>query len=222
VRNVYLAFFLFLLVSVSLSQDSPLPLEQEPHHHLVLKNDYVYVTHVTLAPGESTLYHAHAHDRAAIELSAATITRQKLGEAEEAPDTSRPGDVSAVNVGASPLTHRVKNVGSVQFDVIDVEFLQRPTQASSSSTATTVAENASARVYRWTLGPGATSPMHSHERPYLIISATPMNLKMAAPDGHSFTHEVAAGDLHWIDTKVTHSLSNLGSTEGRIVEVELK
>src|SRR5215831_6891119 len=149
-RKIYLAFFLPLLVSLSLAQDTAVPLEQEPHHHLVLKNDYVYVTHVTLAPGESTLYHVHSHDRAAIELSNATITRQKLGEPEGSPDSSNPGDVSAANVGATPLTHRVKNVGSVQFDVIDVEFLKGPTQSSSSSAVTEpIAENTSARVYRW-------------------------------------------------------------------------
>src|SRR5262249_39180598 len=151
-------------------------------HHQVLKNDFVYVTHVTLTPGESTLYHTHSHDRAAIELSNATLTFQKLGEAETAPDQSRPGEVSAGNLGVPPLTHRVKNVGTVQFDVIDVEFLQRPAQPSTATAGKVAAENASARVYQWTLPPGVPSAMHTHEHPCLIIAATPMNLKMTGPD----------------------------------------
>jgi quercetin dioxygenase-like cupin family protein len=84
------------------------------------------------------------------------------------------------------------------------------------------AENPSARVYKWALAPGATSAMHTHERPYLIVSATPLMLKMTDPEGKSFTHEVKAGDVHWVDAKVTHSLANEGTTTGQIVEVELK
>ncbi len=57
--------------------------------------------------------------------------------------------------------------------------------------------------------------MHTHERPYLIISATPLVLKMTDPEGKSFTHEVKAGDIHWVeanstDAKVTHTLANEG------------
>jgi quercetin dioxygenase-like cupin family protein len=211
-----------LLVPWAFAQDAPVPLEQEPHHRLVLKNDSVYVTHVTLAPGESTLYHTHSHNRAAVDLSDTSITLQKVGEAESAPETTMPGEVSAANAGAVPLSHRVKNVGTVQFDVIDVEFLQKPSEASTSAAAKLAAENDSARVYSWTLAAGAISAMHSHEHPYLIIAATPMNLKMTAPDGQSATHPVAAGDMHWVDAKVTHSLANQGTTEGKIIEVELK
>jgi len=64
--------------------------------------------------------------------------------------------------------------------------------------------------------------MHAHLRPYLIIAVTKMQLKMTAPDGPSFSHEIQPGDFHWIDSKVTHTLTNEGAAEGQIVEVELK
>jgi hypothetical protein len=31
-----------------------------------------------------------------------------------------------------------------------------------------------------------------------------------------------AGDFHWVDSKVTHTLANDGAAEGQIVELELK
>jgi len=34
------------------AQQAPVPVEQEPHHHVVLKNDSVLVTHVVIPPGE--------------------------------------------------------------------------------------------------------------------------------------------------------------------------
>ena len=179
------------------------------------------VMHVTLSPGESTLYHTHSHDRVAIELSNATITQQKPNETEGAPEITKPGDITAPATD-SPFTHRVHNVGPGVFEVLDIELLQRPKQPAGTVAAPIAAENPSARVYKWTLAPGAVSAMHTHERPYLIISATPLVLKMTDPEGKSFSHEVKAGDIHWIDAKVTHSLANDGTAEGQIVEVELK
>jgi quercetin dioxygenase-like cupin family protein len=204
-----------------MSQQTPVPVEDEPHHHVVLKNEFVLVMHVTLAPGESTLFHTHSHDRVAVDLTDTRISQQKLGEAEGAPQPTRPGLVMAAELNG-PYTHRVHNVGPGVFEVVDVELLQRPKETGSKAVAAVEAENPSARVYKWMLAPGATSAMHTHERPYLIIAATPLMLKMTDPEGKSFTHEVKAGDIYWIDAKVTHSLANEGTTAGEIVEIELK
>jgi len=218
-------FFSFLsllaLAANGRSQDVPGPVDQEPHHHVVLKNDSVIVLHVNLPAGESTLYHTHFHDRAAVDLAHNTISQQKPGKAEGPPASSKPGDVLAFTLDG-PYTHRVKNAGKGVMDLIDVEFLVRPKQPAGPVAATVVAENPSARIYRWVLAPGAVSAMHSHERPYLIVAATPMKLRMTAPDGRSLSEEVKPGDFHWIDAKVTHSLANEGHEEGVIVEFELK
>ena len=49
-----------------------------------------------------------------------------------------------------------------------------------------------------------------------------MQLRMTSPDGASLEHPVKAGDLHWVDSRVTHVLANRGTEAGVIVEVELK
>jgi len=225
--NIFLcgAFALVLSTLVAAQQSSvpvkPIPVEEEPHHHLVLKNDSIMVLRVKLLPGESTLFHTHLHDRVAVDLSDATITRHQPGEPESAPEVTKPGDVAAMESNG-PYTHLVHNVGNSLFEVLDVELLHRPMKASGASAGNVDAENPSARVYKWTLAPGTTSAMHTHERPYLIISATPLVLKMTDPEGRSSTHEVTAGDIHWVDAKVTHSLANEGTTVGQIVEIELK
>ena len=210
-----------MLSTLVTAQPSPVPVEEEPHHHLVLKNDSVMVLWVKLLPGDSTLFHTHLHDRVAVHLSDTTITQRKLGEPESAPEVTKPGDV-VVSESNGAYTHQVHNAGNGAFEVLDVELLQRPTKSASQVAGKVEAENPSARVYKWTLAPGATSEMHTHERPYLIISATPLVLKMTDPEGKSFTHEVKAGDVHWVDAKVTHSLANEGKTAGQIVEIELK
>jgi mannose-6-phosphate isomerase-like protein (cupin superfamily) len=49
-----------------------------------------------------------------------------------------------------------------------------------------------------------------------------MQLKMVSPDGQWRTEDVKAGDFHWVDAEVTHVLSNEGTADGTIVELELK
>lgn len=224
ISDLTLTVVFFTMTSSAQQADSvhPIPVDQEPHHKVVLKNDSVEVMHVTLAVDERTLYHTHMHDRAAVELSNTSITQQKVGDAEDAPAATKPGDVSVGTARSGGYSHRVHNVGPEIFNVIDVEFLQRPDQPSAATAGPVAGENPSARAYRWEIAPGAKTPEHTHKRPYLIVAATPMQLKMTAPDGQSRAESVKAGDFHWVDAQVTHTLSNEGTTAGTIVELELK
>lgn len=216
---------LFLFCPQKLKQsfeESPVPVDQEPQHHVVLKNDSVLVMRVTIPESQRTLYHIHAHDRVAVELTNSNISQQNLNAPEGPSTPTKPGDLSAPTLGSAPVIHRVHNFGPGTFEVLDVEFFQRPQQPSPTEAGPVAIENPSARVYRWTLTPGATSPVHTHTRPYLIVAVTEMPLKMTSPDGQSSSHQVQPGDFHWIDTQVTHSLTNEGTADGQIVEIELK
>lgn len=200
----------------------PVPVEQEPLHHVVLRNDSIIVMHVVIPPGDRSLFHIHSHDRVAIELTTSPITQQNLNEPEGPVTPTQPGELSIRTQAVAPLIHRVHNTGTAPFEVLDVELLQRPQNPSSAVATAVAAENPSARVYKWILAPGATTPMHTHERPYLIVSVTTLQLKMTGPDGKSLSDELKPGDFHWVDTKVTHSLSNEGPATGQLFEIELK
>jgi quercetin dioxygenase-like cupin family protein len=216
-----------LLVSTLLAmspptQDAVVPVEDEPSHKTVFKNDYVQAFRVTLEPGQSTLMHVHAHDDAAVRLSSATTTQQTLGQPVSKAEDTRPGVVSARNNEPNALTHRVNNVGTTVFDVIDVQVLQRPPGPETPAIGPVAADNPRLRVYRYELPPGGASPQHAHSRPYVIIAATPMDLRMTSPDGRVLEHTIQAGDLHWVDASVTHTLVNAGAQKAVLVEIELK
>jgi mannose-6-phosphate isomerase-like protein (cupin superfamily) len=49
-----------------------------------------------------------------------------------------------------------------------------------------------------------------------------MNLKMSSPDGQTASHQVGVGDFRYVDARITHNLSNIGTAPGQIIEVELK
>ena len=216
---------LLLLLSVAgflAGQQAPVPVDQEPHHHVLLKNDFVEVLRVTLPAGESTLFHTHTREIAGVNLVTSTTSEQILGKDEGVAETSTTGEVWAESLAKGPYTHRVHNVGQGPMDLVGVEFLQPPPASSPAPAGTIGAENRCARIYKWMLAPGVTSPMHTHQRPYLIVAVTAMKLKMAAPDGRSLSEEVKPGDFHWIEANVTHALANEGASEAEIVEFELK
>ena len=215
-----------VLLTLFAAQEStapaPVPVDEEPHHHLLLKNDQLLVMRVTLQPGERSLYHVHSVDDVAVWLGHSSAAQQLPNEPEGAPAEQKPGNISLRTLHETPFTHRVHNLGPGLFDVLDVELLQRPEHPSTGAAGPVAGENPSARVYKWTLAPGGATPMHTHQRPYLIVAATGFQLKMTAPDGQSATHEIKPGDFHWITTKVTHTLANAGNGEGQIIEIELK
>ena len=132
-ENIEIEFKKAKAASVAVSAPHPAPapsdpnavvsLVDEPHHHWRFQNQYVLVTEVTLAPGESTLFHTHLHDNIAIELNNATTQRQLLGKEWQAADV-KVGQVDYRQGDKQPYTHRVKNSGSTTFRVIDVELLQ--------------------------------------------------------------------------------------------------
>src|SRR5215469_8915810 len=221
-RPVWLVSLPCLIAVCAAQTPTPMPVEQEPFHHVVLKNADIVVMHVTLPRGDSTAYHIHSCDRAGVELSNNTSTSQKWGESEGKPSATVPGDVFSDSCDGKPLTHRVHNVGTTTKEVIDLELLNRPATPSSNVAGPVAIENPSARVYKWVIAPGTATAMHTHTRPYLIVVATPMQLKMTAPGGQFRAEQVKAGDFHWVNVPVTHSLANEGSTEGTIVEFELK
>jgi quercetin dioxygenase-like cupin family protein len=204
------------------STTTSVPVEEEPLHKVMFKNDVVTVIHVTLPPGVTTQYHTHSHDRIAIDLSATSTTNQKMNEPEGSAAPTKPGNISALTLTDVSYTHRVHNVGKVPYEVLDIEPAQRPATPSPDVAGPVAAETPSARVYNWVLAPGATSPMHTHMRPYVIVSVTTMNLQMTSPDGQTAAHGIGPGDFKYIDTKITHNLSNIGPTPGQIIEVELK
>jgi quercetin dioxygenase-like cupin family protein len=103
-----------------------------------------------------------------------------------------------------------------------VQILSRPAVPPAPAISPPAAENASMRVYRYELAPGVASAQHTHERPYVILAATDANLRMTSPGGASMDHAFKAGDIHWVDSAVTHTLANRGSDKAILVEIELK
>ena len=198
------------------------PVEKEPHHKTVLKNDYLQAFRVTLESGKTSLMHTHARDDASVRLSTATVAADSPGQPVGPPEPVYPGFVSARDNEANPRTHRVHNIGTTLFDVINVQVLRRPAGPTMPAISVPAAENSKMRLYSYELKPGEATTEHTHTRPYLHVTVTDTNLRMTSTDGSSMEHAVKAGDMNWVDTAVTHTIMNRGTEKAIVVEFELK
>jgi quercetin dioxygenase-like cupin family protein len=101
---------------------NPLQIDLEPHHHVLFKNQYVEVMDVRIDPADTTAYHTHAHDTVFIRLSDSS-TQQQFKDKDWGPvRPSKPGEVAFDNDSQHPFTHRVKNVGTTPYHVLDIEL----------------------------------------------------------------------------------------------------
>jgi hypothetical protein len=73
-RFMWLAVMLFLSAGGFAQVPAVITMDQEPHHHLSLKNDYVKVFRVEVAPGDSILMHRHDQDTIAIAIGDQMVT----------------------------------------------------------------------------------------------------------------------------------------------------
>jgi hypothetical protein len=156
-----------LLISAALTawpQEPPavpaVPVDQEPHHKIVFKNDFVRVIDATFPAGYVTLNHTHDVDNVAVTISTGR---------------ENSGTVGRAGFSKGGYSHRVTNPGPGIMRFIAVEILK--TDRPGSSTAqlqhhTLETDNDRVRVYRVKLNAGESMPMHSHAAGWLEVTVT--------------------------------------------------
>ena len=108
---------------VSSEPSTPVPVQREPHHHVMFENQYVRVLNVEIPPGESTFFHTHAHDNLAVRITDG-LSQTQVRDQEWVPASQvKAGSVVFSEGSRKPYTHRVKNLGTSTYRVIDVELL---------------------------------------------------------------------------------------------------
>lgn len=83
-----------------------------------------------------------------------------------------------------------------------------------------VLENDQVRVIRVVLKPGEKVEMHSHPA-NIVYFLTGGKAKYTSPDGKTEERESRAGQAVWSEA-ATHATENVGTTESRVLVIELK
>jgi len=117
----YLVFLVFILINQVSAQ---VPVRDEPHHKVVLENDYVRILNVRILPHDTTLAHIHAAASVMVFLSKSNIGSQIVG-ALPVPADVTPGQTNYAAYNEKPIKHRVWNDGNSPFHVMDIELVKK-------------------------------------------------------------------------------------------------
>jgi hypothetical protein len=119
-KPIICSFLLLLTFSLSAQAPTAVPIPQEPHHHLVLENDYVRVFRVSVPAHESTLLHQHDVPYLYVSLGPADVINAVQGK-PEAHLVMTDGQL-----GYSPghFAHIARNDSDLPFNNVTIELLK--------------------------------------------------------------------------------------------------
>jgi quercetin dioxygenase-like cupin family protein len=226
----FLLVFAAISFSAAADNDTAVPLSQEPHHHLVLENEYTRVYDVTVPAHQATLLHRHDNDYLGVILEPAETQNAVLGRPITTGHTGK-GEVRFV---VAPLSHRVTDTGETPFRNITIEILKKnsgtPTGAAPArgldighgGLIDTVVDNSQVRVQEVQIAAGGMLHKHTHRFPLLVVAVTDLDLhNMPQGKPEAMVHQ-AAGEVQWIAAGSTHEMMNAGKQQAHFIEVEFK
>jgi quercetin dioxygenase-like cupin family protein len=229
-KRAFLSVVLFTTV-FALAQPAAVDITAEPHHHVVLQNQYVRVFKVELVPNDQIQMHRHDHDYVFVTVGATEIENDVAGKPPatlKLPD----GDTRFLPGGFS---HSVKNLASTPFRNVTVEFLQdekarkTPSAKWEEERGVDILEGGTqdilfvkdgVRVTDVQLQPGASIPKHRHAGPHLVVSLSDYELRSDVVGKSSKTMQQKTGDVSWVPGGYTHTLTNSGKQSARFITLE--
>lgn len=211
--------------SQSNSPQNPVEIKGEPRHHPKFENEFVKIWDVTVPGGDATLWHAHRNDNVVVTLAPAKLHIETLGR----DPVDAEWKFGEVRFSQATYIHRAINVGTTPFHNLTIELLKSPgflkdvSNLPKVSGREPVLENDRVRVFRVSLAPDESTPVHTHPLPGLSIAITAGELEIIT-EGNNKPDRLTlpATDVRWRAGAVTHSVKNIGKTNYEGVDIELK
>jgi quercetin dioxygenase-like cupin family protein len=217
-----------LLPSLALAQPpaSEVAIDAEPHHHLVLENAQVRVFQVEVAPHTATLMHRHGRDYVFVNLGAAEIENDVAGK----PPVSLKLQDGETRFTPGGFAHLAKNLADNPFRNVTIELLHPgPATAAGGdekprelpgATITPIFTKDGVRVSDIRLKAGGAIPRHHHDGPHLVVAVTDLSLRSEVEGQTATTLTLKAGEVAWIPGGITHTVTNVGPGEARLITLQ--
>ncbi len=230
-----LAFCISLLFALALAAQTPSEVEitAEPSHHLALENKYVRVFKVEVAPHAATLMHRHRHDYIYVTLGVAHVENDIAGQSPVT-ITLQDGETRFVPGAFAGIA---KNLSGQPFRNITIELLQdekahhspppkwdeeRGLHILNGGTEDILFVKDGARASELQLQPGGVLPKHHHAGPYLMVAVTDVDLRSEVGGKAASSMKLKAGNVAWEKGGVTHTLTNAGKQNAKLITVEFQ
>src|SRR5258708_6860026 len=97
----------------------PVPISEEPHHRLVLQNDFIRVYNVMVPPLDATLLHQHDHPYLYVTLGPADIINAIVGK----PELHQILQDGETHYSPGHFAHIARTDSGVQFQNVTIELV---------------------------------------------------------------------------------------------------
>jgi len=234
--SAFLRAAMWLLATPIFAQSpAVITMDQEPHHHLTLQNDYVKVFKVEVAPGDSIVLHRHDQDTVAIAIGEQFVTVGIPGK----PDVHQKNEDAQVRLQSGGYVHSTHVDGDTPYHTVAVELLHPQTNfhnvcaavlpgrllncpetlamaSSSSFKSQMLLESGETRVRLVRVLPGQHMTIGDLKDFQLIVSLDPAGLSPTTGNGPDQT--LHPGDFVWVvNGGSTRVFRNNGKSEARFI-----
>ena len=224
------AAVVILLCAASLGQaGAPIPDDQVPQRKVILNNNKVQVSLLSLAPGDATPMHKHDKDMVTVFVDGGKTQSTFLGKAPVS-DKMEIGEVRVRNAG---FAHSTENQGAKPFRAVIVEFVDAQGKLKKVGTKSrTCAPDSKACVEEKQLfctekvcvenvymAPGSSSIKHSHATDHLIVAVSDFELTDEVEGKGTVIRTHQSGEVEYLPAGITHQLTNTGKAPAQFTVV---
>ena len=227
---------LIVLASVATLVAQSKPFGEDTWHHVVYENPTMRLFSVNVAPGTMTDMHEHQFDIVTVSMNEGTPTRVQSPGQKQAEDRAARAlaNAAATEYTGKPAAHRIENVGTRAYQLFAVENRKKggwSTGAAVTGIGTKMVQESRAfRIYETNLALNTSQSSHTHTSPTvaILISGKAMS---DGPDAQAKAFAPAPVGLRQLDQPGQwivipagdrHHLVRLGTTDARVVEVEVR
>ena len=235
-RRMWFVAALFLPVASGGQAPTVITMDQEPHHHLALQNDFVKVFKVEVAPGDSIAMHRHDRDTIAIAVGEQMVTvgfPDKPEIHQKNPDgqlrLQKVGYVHSTRVDVGTAYHTVavellhpqgnpRNLCAPVMAGLPLNCPETPAGASSQKNiGQPQFQSDQTRVQLVRVLPRQSVNVGHREYFQLIVALDPATISAASGKGHE--QKLRPGDFVWFEMGgASRVFTNSGKSEARFVE----
>ena len=229
-RTVTAAVLLAITPSI-LEAQTVVPIQEEPRHRLVYETPEFRILDIEIAPGDTTLFHRHDAPIAYAYISPTPVNAQLLGQnwgsaTRDSDPVASIGEILLDEMyAATPVDHRVTNLGNVPFRLIAV--LNRGAGQTTNGKESHGAAGPPETEGRWFRGTHHTLARQSPwewqavSRPVVVVQVSSGSVAVE-PGAGPTTELQSPGDFVVLQVDTRAELRNLGERPVTLAIVEVR
>jgi len=219
----YLLFITLLMIS-SCQLSAQMPVSKEPRHKVVFENNKIRVLNVILPPGDTTFYHVHSTPSAFIFFTR-TNTASQLINGQPTSGYSVAGNIFFEDLYTHQRIHRVWNIDTTTFHVMDVEILDKDSgfnnNAITSANIQLLFNEPNTRGYKVTLNEQDSLSIKNNTSSFLLVALHPTVIEIVQND-KTENKQLKEGGFIWLAANENTGIKNANKDAASFALLELK